>query len=192
MNVHLWIIVSLELPSIQHMKTKATRWGGTDPPRGLYPSSGTNWVLSRIDVEGHYRIDGYTTSLGAYETNMSAPPPGVIVVGTMGPDELSGGDGQDLLCGLDGSDTLLALHNDDVAFGGTQNDVVKGGSGDDFVFGEKGTDEIYGGTGSDEMYGGDDLDALYGVDGVEGNDLLDGGLGVDSCNPDPNDTLVSC
>lgn len=150
--------------------------------------------LSRIDVEGHYRIDGHTTSLGAYETNMSVPPTGEYIFGTMGPDELSGGVGQDVLCGLDGSDTLLALQNNDVAFGGNQNDVVKGGSGDDFVSGDKGSDEIYGGTGSDYMYGGEgnDVDVLYGVDGVEGNDTLDGGLGFDSCNPDPNDTLVSC
>jgi hypothetical protein len=148
--------------------------------------------LTRTDIDGGLRVDNYFTSLGAYEITTAPAPAGVTLVGTDGPDSLTGGNGRDVLCGMDEVDILLGLGNNDVIFGGGGADEVRGGAGDDFVLGEAGQDLVYGGTGDDEMYGGADFDEIFGQDGVKGNDYLDGGDGVDSCNPDPGDTFNSC
>jgi Ca2+-binding RTX toxin-like protein len=102
------------------------------------------------------------------------------IVGTEGPDHLTGGPGEDVIVALGGNDTI-----DNV--GG--NDVVCGDAGDDVITGHGGS--LHGGPGNDEMHeslkahfaylygdaGEDRLVCAYGCteNGGSGKDRLVGG-----------------
>ena len=99
-----------------------------------------------------------------------SPQTGRLIIGTEGPDDLTGitpfGDtiwglgGDDTLAGLGGGDTIEGGTGNDTLVGGG-NDILDGGTGNDTVFGEAGNDVIIGGTG-------------------EGDDVLNGGPGTDT------------
>jgi Ca2+-binding RTX toxin-like protein len=82
------------------------------------------------------------------------------ITGTVGDDELYGGDGDDDLSAGAGDDTL------------------DGGAGDDRLYGGDGNDDLSSGAGDDEVYGeaGDDIIRLSG----SGAQLFDGGSGNDT------------
>lgn len=89
-------------------------------------------------------------------------PPGCTVVGTNGPDDLSGTGGRDVFCGFEGEDDL------------------RGGGGDDVNYGGVGDDTLVGGPGSDRLGGGEGDDTLRARDGTRRHvDHLLGGAGRD-------------
>jgi len=98
-----------------------------------------------------------------------SPQTGRLIIGTEGPDDLTGiTPFGDTIWGLGGDDTLAGLGGGDTIEGGTGNDTLVGGGndtlvggGNDTVFGEAGNDVIIGGTG-------------------EGDDVLNGGPGTDT------------
>jgi VCBS repeat-containing protein len=73
------------------------------------------------------------------------------ITGTIGNDNLNGGNG------------------DDVILAGAGADVLSGGAGNDTMNGEAGADRLVGGSGNDEMDGGSGSDS---VSGDAGNDTL--------------------
>jgi Ca2+-binding RTX toxin-like protein len=73
----------------------------------------------------------------------------VVIEGTSGSDDLTGGPGSDLIRGLGGDDTLSGL-------GG--NDSLDGGTGSDSLLGGEGNDTLDGGAGNDTMIGGPEDD----------------------------------
>jgi Ca2+-binding RTX toxin-like protein len=92
-----------------------------------------------------------------------------VVIGTDGPDNLSGGPGNDILIGLGGNDRLYGGGGDDILCGGPGDDRLDGGSGDDTLVGGPGSDRIAGGRGEDDIcrdaadpppYPGPDVDTL--------------------------------
>jgi len=110
---------------------------------------------------------------------------GETLVGTGGPDILSGGvgdddlqagGGADILEGFEGDDYLHGGPGDDLAYGDAGNDYVHGGSGNDIVDGGSGHDVVVGGAGNDVLYGRDGDDHLFGE---AGNDVLYGEFGAD-------------
>ena len=121
---------------------------------------------------------------------------GEVLIGTIGDDDLSGGEGDDDIIGLLGNDTLdgaagddvlQGLNGDDLLIGGDgndamqgrgDNDTLQGFSGDDWVDGNDGADLVRGGVGSDVVIGGQGEDT---VDGRSGNDVVIGG----ELNADP-------
>ena len=122
------------------------------------------------------------------------------IVGTPGPDRLSGtserdviaaGAGGDIVDGLAGRDLICGDAGDDVLFGGTGSDPLFGGAGADLLHGNRGNDRVNGGDGDrDQVFGdlGDDL--VRGGAGVF--DEAAGGLGIDVVNGGPGDgDLVS-
>jgi Ca2+-binding RTX toxin-like protein len=109
--------------------------------------------------------------MGAYERD-SVSPTGIVFAGTPGPDAQLGTDGADVLCGYAGVDDFNGLGGPDFLDGGDDADVLGGFGGRDRMFGRQGAD------------------ILCGADG-SGRDLLDGGIGTDSYDADPGDTLVS-
>ena len=140
---------------------------------------------------------------------------GEIIVGTQGPDDLTGTNGDDLICGLGGRDSLRGLDGDDRLYGGGGNDDIRGTAGNDSMFGGNGLDVMRGGsgndlakgqglddtirgfTGRDRLIGGranDTLRAGGGNDYLAGNagdDILGGGTGRDTCRPGPGKDITS-
>ncbi|APX11689.1 calcium-binding protein [Tateyamaria omphalii] len=122
---------------------------------------------------------------------------GELLIGTIGDDNITGGEGDDDIIGLLGNDTLdggpggndiiQGLNGDDLIIGGEgndamqgrgDNDTVQGFSGDDWVDGNDGADLVRGGGGSDVVIGGQGEDI---VDGRSGDDVVIGG----ELNADP-------
>jgi Ca2+-binding RTX toxin-like protein len=95
------------------------------------------------------------------------------VIGTPGPDTLTGDDGPNGLFAGAGRDTLSGLGGDDAIYGGDSRDVIDGGPGRDQLFGE----------------GGDDSLAAFDNEA----DLVDCGESLDDdAQVDPADTVVGC
>jgi Ca2+-binding RTX toxin-like protein len=69
---------------------------------------------------------------------------------------------------------------------------VYGDSGVDRLLGTPYADFLQGGRGLDSMFGGPKNDYIDGVDGIAGNDVLDGGQGIDRCVGDKGDTFRYC
>jgi hypothetical protein len=125
--------------------------------------------LANPDADGHGRLHGSAVDLGAYEFGAGAP--GMVRVGTTGPDILLGSSGDDILCGYAGTDTL------------------RGGGGNDFLDGGTGGDTEVGGPGQDRLLGGPDNDKLCVNDGA-GGDFANGGQGTDRYHADAGDTVA--
>ncbi|KIC48563.1 calcium-binding protein [Tateyamaria sp. ANG-S1] len=135
---------------------------------------------------------GFVTDDDTDETTSQAADDGSqLLIGTIGDDNLVGGEGDDDIIGLLGDDTLdggpggndviQGLNGDDLIIGGEgsdalqgrgDNDTVQGFSGDDWVDGNDGADLVRGGGGSDVVIGGKGEDT---VDGRSGNDVVVGG-----------------
>ena len=91
------------------------------------------------------------------------------VVGTDGPDVLTGTDHADVIMGLGGDDRITGLNGHDVLCGGAGADIVDGGNGDDVLLGGFGADLLRGGNGNDRLTGGPGVDVL---DGGRGTNVL--------------------
>lgn len=78
------------------------------------------------------------------------------IVGTAGPDELTGTPRADVICGRGGADLID---------GRAGHDRLRGGPGADFLNGGRGRDLLDGGAGSDELHGGPGADRLRGGSG---------------------------
>ncbi|WP_191058278.1 calcium-binding protein [Geminicoccus harenae] len=105
---------------------------------------------------------------------------GVILSGTSGPDELTGGAKNDFLDGVAGDDILRGLGSDDGLSGDLGDDRLEGGDGTDSLAGGHGDDVLFGGAGDDRLEGSpsfsvEDSVRLEGTD----NDYLNGGAGDD-------------
>ena len=98
------------------------------------------------------------------------------LVGTNGPNTLTGSKFGDKIRGLGGNDVLR---------GRKGADCVYGGKGIDRVFGERGNDTVSGGAGNDLVHGSDGVDRLNGNKGADriiagkGKDKVFGGAGND-------------
>jgi Ca2+-binding RTX toxin-like protein len=117
------------------------------------------------------------------------------IIGTDGPDKLTGtpqrdviwgGAGDDVIIGLLGNDLLCGGPGADLIHGGRGNDLADGGAGGhDRVIGDLGDDTLLGGPGEyDEVAGSLGIDTLNGgsgsfdlVHGDYGYDRMDGGAG---------------
>jgi Ca2+-binding RTX toxin-like protein len=96
------------------------------------------------------------------------------VIGTDGPDVVTGSDrggtfdlgaGNDQLTAGAGDDTIDAGPGDDTVDGGGGNDTINGGDGNDTLIGGDGNDTINGGAGDDAIEGGQGSDTMIGGGG---------------------------
>lgn len=98
--------------------------------------------------------DGGATSWNGVEI-VRAPDSGrskeQVVLGTDGPDTLSGGSGDDLLCGFGGDDVLDGGSGDDILVGGPGADRHDGGSGADVIHTDVSDSAVDGGSGSNRI-----------------------------------------
>jgi sugar lactone lactonase YvrE len=82
------------------------------------------------------------------------------VVGTNGPDTLTGSPFADVFSTLGGKDTVKGGGGKDVICGGPGKDKLLGQAGNDRLFGQGGKDTLVGGKGKDRLVGGKGNDVL--------------------------------
>ena len=95
---------------------------------------------------------------------------GWILVGTGGPDTLTGSVQNDCLIGGGGDDLLIGGNGQDILAGGAGNDTLFGGAGRDLLLGGNGEDHLDGGQGPDTLYAGEGEDVCVST---RAPDLLD-------------------
>lgn len=122
-----------------------------------------------------------------------------ILTGGFGADTIDGGEGTDVIDGSDGDDVITGGAGDDQIKGGRGKDSIDGQIGDDTIDGGAGDDVIHGGAGSDRITGGAGADKLFGEAGKDilnsrdgETDALDCGIGNDTVDRDPADTIKQC
>jgi RTX calcium-binding nonapeptide repeat (4 copies) len=104
-----------------------------------------------------------------------------VIIGTDGPDTLTGTNKNDCIDGRGGDDTIYGGNGQDVLLGGDGNDTIYGGNGADYVSGGNGDDTLYGNNAGDE------------INSSDGNiDTVDGGNGRDTCIGDVIDLFTDC
>ncbi len=111
-----------------------------------------------------------------------------VITGTEAADNLNGTAGTNIIHGLGGNDRIFGNTAHDSLFGGDGedslfglggDDFLIGGAGDDYLSGGFGNDTIRGGAGDDFILGGDSFSHL-GSNDTDGDDVIDGGTGVDT------------
>ena len=144
------------------------------------------WGTTETDQRGTTR--DAAPDLGAYEATNA----GLVLVGGLNADFLTGDalndrlrgrEGDDVLRGLGGDDVILGDWGADTIRGGGGNDDINGGAGDDWIAGGAGDDRLNGGAGADLFVFGESfgVDTIVGFDGdpFGGQDLIDlRGLGI--------------
>jgi uncharacterized delta-60 repeat protein len=102
-------------------------------------------------------------------------------------DDGASGEGDNVRTGVE--NVTAGAGNDTIRGDGVRN-VLRGNGGSDSLHGNGGNDFFNGGPGADRIFGGDGDDEIYARDGIA--DLtLDGGLGTDKAQVDPNDPRTS-
>jgi Ca2+-binding RTX toxin-like protein len=120
----------------------------------------------------------------------------VTLLGTEGPDDLTGGTDYDSIHGLGGKDVM---------YGRSGDDFMEDDSGNDFASGNVGSDRITGGTGDDILADGETAggaydvlkgeagkDVLVPINEPAGQDLTMCGAGTDIAYVDEADLVVGC
>lgn len=130
-----------------------------------------------------------------YEPPQSPADPaetGIIRLGTMNDDRLTGSAFEDAIWGLAGNDSINGGDGQDTLYGGTGEDRIGGGDGDDLLMGGSGRDTGWmaetpkNSTNTDILLGQDGDDKLWGAAGADrlsggaGDDTLWGGSGRDT------------
>ncbi|HEX6400174.1 MAG TPA: choice-of-anchor Q domain-containing protein [Actinomycetota bacterium] len=140
--------------------------GGPTPTHALRsgsPAIGNGGTCSALDQRGAPRSD---CDSGAYELVRCLGRP-VTIVGTAGPDDLSGGLDRDVFLGRGGADVFQGSLAADRACGGAGHDRLIGGPGDDRLAGNSGDDALRGEDGDDVLVGGGGDDVCIGGDGFD-------------------------
>jgi Ca2+-binding RTX toxin-like protein len=140
--------------------------GGPTPTHALKsdsPAVGRGAACAPTDQRGAPRSD---CDSGAYELVLCLGR-SVTMVGTPGPDDLSGGLGRDVFLGLGGDDVFQGSLDNDRGCGGNGDDRLIGGPGDDRLAGNGGQDVLRGEGGRDLLIGGLGTDVCRGGDGQD-------------------------
>lgn len=143
----------------------------------VFPASS----VTRVNVTGTSGNDYLTVDTSKLTLVRGGSGDDYLVLGGQAPDGFNacfGGDGNDVLQGGTRKDFLYGEAGNDFLIAGPGNDYLDAGSGNDVVFGGSGRDEIKGGSGSDKLYGEAGADIIH-AEGDTGNDLVDGGEGID-------------
>lgn len=112
------------------------------------------------------------------------------LVGTDGPDTLTGSGAGDVIFGRGGSDSVRGRAGHDCLVGGNGNDTLRGESGDDRLTGGRGADTLIGGAGINAYDAGSGNDVVNSVNGrVE---LVRCGPGQDRATVDRRDRVSGC
>jgi len=112
------------------------------------------------------------------------------LVGTDGPDTLTGSGAGDVIFGRGGTDRIRGGAGHDCLIGGAGNDTLRGESGDDRLTGGPGADTLLGGAGTNVYDAGPGRDFVNSVNGrIE---LVRCGPGHDRAIVDRRDRVSGC
>jgi len=122
----------------------------------------------------------------------------MFIHGGAGHDTIGGGSGHDTIRGALGNDRIAGGIGNDWLYGDEGNDRLVGEAGADRLFGADGNDFLDGGSSNDRLMAGSGVDNLLGGNGddyfhtIDGEtDTVDGGIGLDTADEDPQDALTS-
>jgi Ca2+-binding RTX toxin-like protein len=122
----------------------------------------------------------------------------MFIHGGAGHDTIGGGSGHDTIRGAVGNDRIAGGIGNDWLYGDEGNDRLVGDAGADRIFGADGNDFLDGGSSNDRLLAGSGIDNLLGGNGddyfhtIDGEtDTVDGGIGSDTADEDPQDALTS-
>jgi hypothetical protein len=94
-----------------------------------------------------------TLAVGAVPTQCASFPPNRILLGTDGPDTITGTNAAECIITYGGNDVVDARGGNDFIVTGRGNDAVQAGDGQDTVYLGPGDDEARGGKGDDGIHG---------------------------------------
>jgi hypothetical protein len=125
------------------------------------PVSKGGVFLTDLRSSGPFRAAVLRATVGASQSlvwrqsdDQSCNGKPATIVGTDGPNKLSGSPAADVIMALGGNDQVSGLAGNDTICGGAGKDTLKGGKGNDKLFGEAGKDTLKGGPGTDKLKGG--------------------------------------
>ncbi|MGZ8286740.1 MAG: M10 family metallopeptidase C-terminal domain-containing protein, partial [Allosphingosinicella sp.] len=148
---------------------------GADTLLQIDSNGGGNSWQTAVTFTGR-SVAGFTAgNFGGFAPDGS-PPPGMVLTGTSGMDNLRGGVGGDTIDGLQGNDYLVGGAGDDTIRGGDDHDWMFGDGGNDLLEGDAGNDRLEDGAGDDVVRGGAGIDDFWNENG---NDELVGGADAD-------------
>jgi len=136
--------------------------------------AGSQWADSNLIGETVYGkqgddvISAEGTSSAYIEGNYGED----TIVGTIGTDEIYGGNDGDNINAGSGDDYVEGGPGNDTIYGANGNDELRGETGNDYVYSGAGRDTLYGGSGNDYLFGDDDTDYEFAIYGGDGNDWL--------------------
>jgi CSLREA domain-containing protein len=97
------------------------------------------------------------------------------------------------LVGTNGPDTITGSGLDNVIVGAAGNDTIDGGAGNDTICGGPGNDTITGGAGVDDLLGGPGANTIFAQDGVADNiDCTGGGPNSGTVDTSPAEHYIGC
>jgi hypothetical protein len=174
---------------ISTVEVARTRSG--ECPQGSVDQNGTCFVVFPVVGAGETPVGGTLVPLKQLKGgDARCKKPGFgrdfAIVGTNGPDRITGTNRADRIFGAGGNDRVDGGRAADCIDGGKGKDQLDGGAGSDLVIGGSSRDILNGGTKNDRLYGGSGNDVLNGGSGNDrmfgesGRDKLAGGTGNDT------------
>ncbi|MBO3705798.1 MAG: DUF4347 domain-containing protein [Candidatus Accumulibacter sp.] len=121
--------------------------GTADDDSGTGLNSRFEFVAAPTGTGTYYLAADAYYEMGSYTLSISA-----AVLGTNGPDSMTGSLAADFVKGLSGNDTLSGEEGNDTLYGGLGNDSLDGGEGKDDIYGQGGNDTLTGGGSADIFY----------------------------------------
>lgn len=115
---------------------------------------------------------------------------GPVIVGTNGPDTLTGDDAGEVVFAFDGNDTVKGRRGHDCLIGQKDNDRLEGGPDSDRLTGGRGSDILIGGPGLNAYDAGPGNDYVSARNGKR--ELVRCGPGHDRVRADRRDRLRNC
>ncbi|MEA3063688.1 MAG: hypothetical protein QOJ27_116, partial [Sphingomonadales bacterium] len=149
---------------------------GTDTLLQIDANGGGNSWQTAVTFTGRSLASFTAANFDGFPPDGSTPP-GLVLTGTPGIDNLQGGAGGDTIDGLEGNDHLVGGAGGDTIRGGDDHDWLQGDGGNDLLEGGAGNDRLEDGAGNDVALGGAGNDTFWND---LGSDRLDGGADADS------------
>ena len=164
-------------------KWDLTRGGG----RTVFSWEGGSLTIDTEDISSQSGSWGIDIGIGPILDGNEAPVTTRTLIGTSGPDTISGDGRNDRIEGRAGNDVLQGRAGNDVILGEGGNDSLSGGAGRDVLRGGAGNDRLDGGFTGNDLFGDAGNDILIFDPQVEGLvtrsfpvSYLEGGAGRDT------------